>query len=129
MPFRLPMMLPALFAAAALALLPLDAAAHAYPEKSTPGAGATLIAPPPTVHIEFGSPLEGAFSRIEVTDAQGKSVLAAPSTVAPSNPAVLEAKLKPLAPGRYGVRWSVLGRDGHRTEGRYSFLVAAPSHR
>lgn len=84
----------------------------------------TLIAPPPVVHIDFSSPVDGAFSHIDVTDAQGRSLLAAPSAVSPSNASALEARPEPLPPGRYGVHWTVTGRDGSRTEGRYSFLVA-----
>ena len=110
--------------AAAAVLLPLIASAHVFPERSSPGAGATLIAPPASVRIQFDGAIEVPFSRLDVTDAQGNSVVAAPATGDGGD--VLESKLKALAPGRYGVHWSVVGRDGHRTEGSYTFVVTPP---
>ena len=41
----------------------------------------------------------------------------------PDNNHLLEADLKPLDPGKYHVFWSVVSRDGHRTEGDYTFRV------
>jgi methionine-rich copper-binding protein CopC len=36
---------------------------------------------------------------------------------------VLEVSLPPLAAGKYRVFWSVVARDGHRTEGHFTFQV------
>jgi methionine-rich copper-binding protein CopC len=36
---------------------------------------------------------------------------------------LLEVGLPPLPPGRYRVFWSVVARDGHRTEGDFPFRV------
>lgn len=108
---------------------PLLAAAHAFPEHSSPGAGATLIAPPPAIRMQFSAPLEGAFSHIKVTDQQGHDIVAAPATVDPAHPDVIQAKLKPVPPGRYEVHWSVVADDGHHTEGNYNFRVTTAGHR
>jgi hypothetical protein len=43
--------------------------------------------------------------------------------VDPTDRTMLEVSLPPLAPGRYQVFWSVVARDGHRTEGSYPFRV------
>jgi len=36
---------------------------------------------------------------------------------------LLEVSLPALPPGRYHVLWSVVARDGHRTEGRFPFRI------
>ena len=39
----------------------------------------------------------------------------------------IKVPLKPLVPGDYHVKWSVVAEDGHRTEGSYMFTVAGGS--
>ncbi len=43
--------------------------------------------------------------------------------VAPSDAMLLEVSLPPLSPGIYRVIWNVVARDGHRTEGDYTFTI------
>jgi methionine-rich copper-binding protein CopC len=43
--------------------------------------------------------------------------------VNPSDSTILEVSLPPLPPGTYRVFWSVVARDGHRTEGDFPFTI------
>ena len=41
----------------------------------------------------------------------------------PQDGRLLEVTVPPLTSGRYRVYWSVIARDGHRTEGDFRFRV------
>jgi methionine-rich copper-binding protein CopC len=97
--------------------------AHAHPKVQTPAPDTTLASAPADVSIAFDDAVEPAFSSIDVTDAQGSSVVDDKSTVDPSNHKLVKAALTHLAPGRYTVKWTAVARDSHRTEGRYTFTV------
>ena len=113
-----------LVAALALSLMltPLAALAHVFPQKQEPGAGSTVEAPA-RVTITFDGPLEPAFSSLTVTDAAGKQVSTAKSTVDAQQPSVASVALPALAAGKYTVHWVAVASDGHRTHGDYSFNV------
>lgn len=102
---------------------PVPARAHAFPMHQSPGAGAELSAPPANVQILFDAELEAPFSSLRVVDESNRSVCAGKGRVDPDNNHLLETDLKPLEPGKYHVFWSVVSRDGHRTEGDYTFRV------
>lgn len=97
--------------------------AHAMPEQSVPATGAVLNEAPATVTIQFDSNLEPIFSTLIVKDDAGKQVSKGNGSVGPSNPRALITELSKLQPGRYHVYWSAVARDGHRTEGDYTFTV------
>ena len=96
---------------------------HAFPERAEPRAGATVAAPPSHVRIWFDGALEPAFSSLRVQRADGKGVAVEEARVDPADATLLTARLPPLAPGTYRVLWNVVARDGHRTEGDYTFTV------
>lgn len=106
-----------LFAAARLAY------AHAYPTHQVPGAGATVPVGLKEVAIDFDDGLEPAFSSIDVTDAAGKSVIAAKAVVSGADKKHMAVALDALRPGDYTVAWVALASDGHRTQGHYHFTV------
>lgn len=112
-----------LLAVAVLLLVPSWTAAHAFPDRSEPRVGHTVDASPPAVRIWFDSRIEPVFSTVRVEDADKRQVDKKDSRVDPTDGTVLEVGLPPLAPGRYRVFWSVVARDGHRTEGDFSFRV------
>ena len=109
--------------AAALLLAPSWAAAHAFPDHSEPRVGHTVEASPPAVRIWFDGRIEPVFSKIRVEDTDRRQVDKGDSRVDPSDGTLLEVGLPALPPGRYRVFWSVVARDGHRTEGDFSFRV------
>jgi methionine-rich copper-binding protein CopC len=106
-----------------IALAPWSAWGHAFPDHAEPRVGAVLSAPPTRVRIWFDGALEPAFSTLRVHDASGRQVDNGDGHVDPADATLLEVSLPPLAAGRYRVLWSVVARDGHRTEGDYSFTV------
>jgi methionine-rich copper-binding protein CopC len=112
-----------LLAVAVLLLAPSWAAAHAFPDHSEPRVGHTLEASPPAVRIWFDGRIEPVFSTVRVEDADKRRVDKGDARVDPSDGTLLEVGLPPLAPGRYRVFWSVVARDGHRTDGDYPFRV------
>jgi methionine-rich copper-binding protein CopC len=96
---------------------------HAFPDHQSPGAGSVLSTSPPFVQIWFDGEIEPIFSTIMVDGAGGREI--AKGAVVPGQPdnTLLQAPLPPLAPGIYQVKWSVIARDGHHTEGQYTFII------
>lgn len=104
-------------------LAPQATLAHAFPEHMEPRVGAVLDNLPGQVRIWFDADLEPAFSTLRVLDAQGQQVNRDPGQVNTGQARLLEARLPPLTRGVYHVYWRVIARDGHVTEGDYSFTV------
>ncbi|MDA8108425.1 MAG: copper resistance protein CopC [Betaproteobacteria bacterium] len=103
--------------------VPRVAWSHAFPDHQSPGAGVVLTSSPEAVKIWFDGDLEPIFSTITVQDGGGHVVAKGAVAAGQSDPTLLQAPLPKLGPGSYQVRWSVVARDGHRTEGRYTFIV------
>ena len=112
-----------LLAAVGLLLVPGSAAAHAFPDHSEPRVGHAVDVSPPAVRIWFDGRIEPVFSTIRVEDAGNQRVDKRDARVDPTDETLLIVSLPPLPPGRYRVFWSVVARDGHRTEGDFVFRV------
>jgi copper resistance protein C len=97
--------------------------AHAFPDHSEPRVGATVSAAPTSVRIWFDGEIEPVFSTVRVENADKQQVDKRDARVSPGDSRVLEVSVPPLPPGKYRVFWSVVARDGHRTDGDYSFRV------
>ncbi len=97
--------------------------AHAFPDHTDPRVGHTIAASPPMVRIWFDSDIEPVFSTVQVENADGKRVDQGDAHVDAQDGKLLEVSVPSLPPGAYQVVWSVVARDGHRTEGRFSFRV------
>jgi len=102
---------------------PVSSWAHAFPDHSDPKVGATLDSSPSLVRIWFDSDLEPAFSKITVRNADDKAIDKGDSRVDAADPKLLEVSVPTLPPGRYRVIWNVVARDGHRTNGDFTFKV------
>jgi methionine-rich copper-binding protein CopC len=98
------------------------AAAHAFPDHSEPRVGHT-VPPPTSVKIWFDGALEPVFSTLRVEDKDKRRVDSGDARVDPADNTVLEVSVPPLPAGKYRVFWSVVARDGHRTEGSFTFEV------
>ncbi|HJR14146.1 MAG TPA: copper resistance protein CopC [Rhodanobacteraceae bacterium] len=103
---------------------PGTAFAHAFPKRSEPAVGATIKSAPNAVKIWFNSDLEPLFDKLVVKDASGKVVSQGNAKVDANNRSLLEVGLAPLPPGTYHVYWQVTSKDGHHTEGDFSFTVS-----
>ena len=111
-----------MLAVAVLAVGAGAAGAHAFPDHSEPRVGSTVTTPD-AVRIWFDGAIEPMFSTIRVMSDGGQQVDRGDGRVNPQNRQVLEVTMPPLLPGRYRVFWSVVARDGHRTEGDFPFRV------
>jgi methionine-rich copper-binding protein CopC len=109
--------------AAALLAAPGSGWAHAFPDHSEPRVGHTLDASPPAVRIWFDGAIEPVFSTIRVESADKQRVDKGDGRVDAKDPTLLEVSLPALPSGRYHVFWSVIARDGHRTEGDFPFRI------
>jgi copper resistance protein C len=112
----------ALAIAVALVLTPAGVSAHAFPDHSDPRVGYSVEAPR-SVRIWFDGAIEPVFSTIRVEDGDKRRVDAGDARVDTKDNRLLEVSLTVLPPGRYKVFWSVVARDGHRTEGMFPFQV------
>jgi copper resistance protein C len=96
---------------------------HAFPQRAEPSVGAAVAVTPAFVRIWFDAALEPAFSSLRVQTANGQPVHHEDGQVDAHDATLLTVRLPPLAPGTYRVLWSVVARDGHRTEWTYTFTV------
>lgn len=106
-----------------LLLMAASAWGHAFPDHSEPRVGWTVPTPPSRVRIWFDGALEPTFSTITVTNTNKQRVDKGDGRVNPSDSTILEVSLPHLPSGKYHVFWSVVARDGHRTEGDFSFTI------
>jgi methionine-rich copper-binding protein CopC len=97
--------------------------AHAFPDHADPRVGHTLDATPPAVRVWFDGDIEPTFSTIRVESTQKQRVDKGDAHVDPQDSTLLMVSLPPLPPGGYQVFWSVVARDGHRTEGSFPFDI------
>jgi methionine-rich copper-binding protein CopC len=96
---------------------------HVFPDHQSPGAGSVLSSSPQKVQIWFDGDLEPIFSTIKVENAEGHEIAKGAVASGQSDPTQLQVPLPTLGPGIYQVKWSVVARDGHRTEGQYTFII------
>ncbi len=98
--------------------------AHAFPDHSSPEVGSEMARAPASVQIWFDGEIEPVFSSLLVKTAAGAQVSIGQGRVSASDGHLLETALPAsLPPGKYLVFWSVIARDGHHTEGHFSFHV------
>jgi copper transport protein len=110
--------------AAAVALSPGDAAAHALLLSSKPAAGSTVGTAPTMVELTFGEAPDPKLSSAKVLDASGSNHASGPVAPAAGKPATLDVPVGPLADGVYTVSWrTVSSVDGHVAAGSFAFGV------
>ena len=85
--------------------------------------GAVITISPARVRIWFDGVLEPLFSTLQVRSTSDQQVDRGDGHVDTSDQTLLEVSLPPLSPGTYRVIWSVVARDGHRTQGDYTFIL------
>lgn len=110
----------ALAVAATVLLAAGEVSAHAKLVSSSPAHNATL-SPPAQIQLRFNEKLQSRFSGFDlasrggavpvkvVTGKDGRSLMGTPA--------------RPLAAGRYEVKWHVVTADTHRMQGAFSFIV------
>jgi copper resistance protein C len=106
-----------------LLLLPGPTLAHSLLVRSQPERRAAVARPPEEVRLWFSEPIEPAYARLSVWDAEGKQVDAGDAAVDPADPTTLAVRTPGLRAGRYTVRYRVLSVDGHIVEASFDFSV------
>src|SRR5271168_622557 len=102
------------------------AQAHAFLDHADPRVGSTVRGSPPLVTIWFTEKLEGAFSKIQVFDSQGKEVDRKDVKVDPTDKSLMSVPVPQLPAGAYKVAWSAVAVDTHHTTGTFTFKVTEP---
>lgn len=112
-----------LFSSLALLLFPFVATAHVHVDKTSPAKGETVATAPEQVKLWFSGGIETEWSKIKVTDADGKRVDNGKISRIDSDPKSIQVGLNPLATGGYTVKWNVVAHDGHRIKGSITFNI------
>lgn len=114
-----------LLAILALALTATSpASAHAVLHDATPPVGSTAHAGLQELRLTFNEALETPFCKVRVSGADAKVVATKELKAVDGDAKTLVVTLAaPFGAGTYTVRWSAMGRDGHRTKGEYKFSV------
>ena len=126
------MRIPALLAAAALALVaPSALSAHVSVTASVPAEGSTVKAPK-TLSIAFNKPVDQASAAASIimtampgVENHGEMAIRnfTPSWSADGQTLTLNLR-QPLRAGTYELRWQATGADGHAVSGVVTFEVA-----
>src|SRR4051812_44639062 len=103
---------------------PTAAVAHPQLVTAAPQPGAVAPRAPHAVTIAFSEDAIARASSFRVSGPAGP--VRAGAVRAGSVHGTLTAALPRLRPAVYRVRWSAVGRDGHRVSGTFSFGVARP---
>jgi hypothetical protein len=96
--------------------------AHTSLTSSTPSDNAMLMKSPETLALRFGAPVR--LVSLEVVNANNEAVaFAFAPTMEASN--TFSYELPPLLPSTYSASWTIMGDDGHKMKGDFSFMVHA----
>jgi methionine-rich copper-binding protein CopC len=114
---------PALALAGLIGAFAGAALAHSKIVSSTP-ADKAAVAAPSVITATFNETFTPALSGLELKDAAGKAVKT--NVVRPNPPNAKQLAISPAAPlakGAYRVDWHIVGGDGHRVTGAFTFTV------
>ena len=109
-------------AALALILAAAPARAEARLEASVPQANSTIPAPANLFEVRFNEPVNHYQSRLDIL--RDGQVLETLEPRLRTEPMIIAAMSRPLAAGRYELRWQVMSAfDGRVTQGTIPFTV------
>lgn len=101
-----------------------SAFAHAHLKTEAPAHDSIVKVAPTALRLDFSEALELALSSVKLSDAKGNYIETTATKLAADNGKTLLVPLTtPLAAGVYKVEWKVLSKDGHKTNGSYTFTV------
>jgi methionine-rich copper-binding protein CopC len=101
-------------------ILPPAVFAHAIVVESVPVHDARLETSPPRILLRFNTKIEHGLCRVRLEGPDGDIEMPLDPPEAPER---LEARVPPLVPGTYLVRYRTFSPDGHVTEGVLRFHV------
>lgn len=107
---------------AAMTFASASVIAHTGLESSTPSNNAMLMKSPKTLAVSFGSNIR--LVSLSIVNAKNEEVpIEFAPTMQPSQSFTYE--LPTLMPNSYKVSWTIMGDDGHKMKGDFSFMVHA----
>ena len=101
-------------------VLPSAVCAHAIVVDSVPVHDAWLETSPPRILLRFNTKIEHALCRVRLEGPDGDIETPLDPPAAPER---LQARVPPLVPGAYLIRYRTFSPDGHVTEGVLRFHV------
>lgn len=99
-----------------------QAFAHANLKAAEP-ANEAIVSSPSALNLTFSEKPNLQFSKVELIDADGKSVETEEPMLMDSGKTIMVPVFGVLKPGIFNVDWSVLSVDGHKIKGSYTFTV------
>ncbi|KTT48966.1 copper resistance protein CopC [Pseudomonas oryzihabitans] len=112
--------------ALACLLLPGLALAHGHLKSAEPAPDSTVSPAPKQLSLSFSEGIEASLSQVQLQrlDGQASTAITTGKVISGTDTRTLEVPLEaPLPAGRYQVKWRVLAKDGHKTQGDYRFTV------
>jgi len=99
--------------------------AHPHLESSTPASGA-VQKQVSEIRLVFSEVIETSLSsiRLEAGDEERAYVTPSAEPDKANSKALLLKPFEPLPTGKYVVRWTAVGSDGHPARGSFSFIVS-----
>ncbi|WP_223068053.1 copper resistance CopC family protein [Paenibacillus caui] len=102
--------------------LPGLASAHSHLEDSAPAKDGTVTESPAQIEMTFNTAIE-KLSSFKLYNEAGEEIDIGDTSV---NGAVLSGPVQETLPnGKYTVKWTIVGEDGHSVKGEYAFAVEA----
>lgn len=114
-----------LLVAVLLCTAPAPSHGHVFLDRAEPAPGSAVQQSPPAIRLRFTAPVDARASRLTVRGTHGGVVAGRSPRASATDRDVVLLPLPPLPPGAYTFRWTVVGADGHRSEGDYTFTVRA----
>jgi copper transport protein len=104
-------------------MLAVTALGHAELLRTAPRDGQVLERSPRTVVLTFDEAIDPGLVRLQVSDADGRSVDRGEAFHLGGREEIVAVRLEPGLAGRYVARFRVISEDGHPVARRLSFLV------
>jgi methionine-rich copper-binding protein CopC len=109
---------------AALGLLGAGPAlAHAHLKAAVPAAETSVAEAPAELDLGFSEGVNLAFTGLTLTGPDRAAVPLGTASLRDDDRTLVVPVPARLGPGTYTVSWHALARDGHKTEGRYTFTI------
>jgi methionine-rich copper-binding protein CopC len=112
-----------LIAAALGATFAGQACAHAHLKSAMPAPESTVKTAPRSLDLTFTEDLNLTFSGVTITGPHNTLVKLGKVMLMDNNTTLTAPIADALAPGSYSVQWHALSADGHKTKGKYGFII------
>jgi len=99
------------------------ASAHAIMVKSSPEKESSSNVIPTQVEVWFDDSVGPKYTSLAVVNSKGERIDNGDGALETFDKSHLKATVKPMTPGRYGVRYRVQSADGHIVTGKFFFEI------